>query len=101
MSPDERQRTGPSAPRRETLVRAVSILVAGGVLALLAADPSIAGSMGSIGQRAAGAALLVGAVLAAARGFGVRGRRRQIRILTRPAVCWTLAAAGLCAQVLF
>lgn len=100
MSPDERQRNAPAQAPNETVVRGLSILIAGGILVWLAVDPAIAGSTGNIGERVAGAVLLVGAVATAVRGFGVRGQRSYLRFLTRPSVCWSLAAAGLVIQVL-
>lgn len=100
MWPEERQRKGKTMPHTEAIVRGVSILVALGVLALLIANPAIAGSSGSIAERVAGAALLIGAVTSAIRGFGLKGSRQYILALTHPAVSWTLVGAGILAQTL-
>ena len=93
MSPDEGQRDGGRGP--ETAIRALALVVALGVVALVAFDPTRIGSHGTLAERAAGAALLVGALGSAFRGFGLRGKRRHVRFLTHPAVCWPLIAVGL------
>ena len=99
MSPDERQR-GPDYGRGETAIRIVSLAIAAGILVLIALDPARAGSHGAVTERAAGAAMLVGAIASAVRGMGLHGNRRHVRLLLHPGFCWSLALAGLVAHVL-
>ena len=67
-------------------------------LALLLADPERAGSHGSIMARSAGAMMIVGAIACLGHGLGLRGAKPPVRILTHPAVAWTLAVVGLVAS---
>lgn len=102
MSPDMRQRDKdqPPTPRRTALVRGISALIALGVLVLIVRDPALAGSTGTIGQRAWGAMMIVGAIGCLLRALELRGARPPVRALTHPGVAWTLALAGAAGQAL-
>jgi uncharacterized membrane protein len=99
MSPEERQREAAPA-RGETAIRIVSLAIAAGILVLIALDPARAGSHGAVTERAAGAAMLVGAIACAVRGMGLRGKRRHVRLLLHPGFCWALALAGFVAHLI-
>ncbi|MEQ8246710.1 MAG: hypothetical protein RID42_03440 [Alphaproteobacteria bacterium] len=97
-----RQR-GPNPNKMEpgtTWVRAVSALIALGVVALIARDPAWAGSNGTLLQRAGGAAMIVGAVGALLYALELRGTRPPVRALTHPSAAWTLVLVGAAGQAL-
>ena len=85
---------------RAPWVRAVSALIALGVVALIALDPAWAGSTGTLLQRFGGAAMIVGAIGALLHALDLRGTRPPVRILTHPSAAWTLALAGAAGQAL-
>ena len=82
-------------PRQTALLRGGSILFAGTVAVVLARDPALAGSHGTMAQRAAGAAMIVGAIACLVHGLGLRGTRPPVRVLTHPGVAWPLVLVGL------
>ncbi len=94
-APDEDQ----SRPNR-AWVRVVSALIVLGAVALIARDPTWAGSTGTLLQRACGAAMIVGSVGALLHALDVRGARAPVRALTHPGVAWALAVAGAAGQAL-
>ena len=85
----------PTSPRRLALARSISGLLALATVALLLIDPDRAGSHGSATARSAGAMMIVGAIACLGHGLGLRGAKPPVRVLTHPAVAWTLAIAGL------
>lgn len=90
----------PPSPRRLALVRSISVALAVATVALLMIDPDRAGSHGSIMARSAGAMMIVGAIACLGHGLGLRGAKPPVRVLTHPAVAWTLAVVGLIASSL-
>lgn len=81
-------------PRQTMLLRLGSLAFAGAVAGVLATDPALAGSHGTLAQRAAGAAMIVGAIACVVHASGLRGRRPPVRILTHPGVAWPLVSVG-------
>jgi len=86
----------PSAPQT-MLLRGGSLVFAAAVAVVIATDPALAGSHGTLAQRAAGAAMMVGAIACLLHAIGLRGRRTAVRWLTHPGVAWPLVLAGLIA----
>jgi predicted membrane protein len=84
----------PTTPRLTMLARSISVVLALATVTLLLLEPDRAGSHGSIMARSAGAMTIVGAIACLVHGLGLRGARPPVRVLSHPAVAWTLVIVG-------